>query len=59
MKTKTLRIVIPLAILLIAGIGFAFHLGVGNLSAFGWEDVSFLCPLGALGSMLATKTFIP
>ena len=56
---KTLRTLIPLAVLLIAGIAFACFAGVGDLSAFGWRDISILCPVGALMTMLATKTFIP
>lgn len=59
MKTKRLRIIIPLAVLALAGIGFVAHTGFGNLSALGWDSVSLLCPLGALGVMLASKTMIP
>lgn len=59
MKTNKLRVLIPLAILLIAGIGFAAHAEIGTLSAIGWEDISILCPLGALGTMLASKTMVP
>jgi ferredoxin-type protein NapH len=59
MKTNKLRVIIPLVILLIAGIGFTLHTGFGNLSAIGWDSVSILCPLGALGTMLASKTIIP
>ncbi len=59
MKTKTIRILIPLAVLLAAGVGFVLHTGLGNLSAIGWGDIALLCPLGALGTMLATKTLVP
>lgn len=59
MKSSKLRVIIPLAILAIAGIGFVAHTGFGTLSAIGWEDVSLLCPLGALTTMLASKTVIP
>lgn len=59
MKTNKLRIVIPLLILGIAGVGFVAHTGVGTLSAIGWGDISLLCPLGALTTMLASKTVIP
>lgn len=59
MKSKYLRIVIPLAILAAAGIAFAIYAPVGNLSSFGWKDISLICPLGALGTMLASKTIIP
>ena len=59
MKTKTLRILIPVAIGVVVAIGFAAHIEVGNLSSFGWQSISMLCPLGALSTMLAAKTFIP
>lgn len=59
MKSTTLRILIPLAVLLVAGIGFALHIDLGTLSAVGWQDISLLCPLGALGTMLASKMVIP
>ncbi len=59
MKSNKLRIIIPLAVLLIAGVGFATHNGLGTLSAVGWESISVLCPLGALGTMLASKTIVP
>ncbi len=59
MNTKRLRIIIPLVIIAIIGIGFAVHTGIGTLSAIGWQDISLLCPLGALLTMLSTKTVIP
>ncbi len=59
MKLKTLRMLVPLAILLLAGVGFVTHTGIGDLSAVGWSSISVLCPLGALGTMLASKTIVP
>lgn len=59
MKTNKLRTIIPLLILVVAGVGFAAHAGVGTLSAIGWEDVALLCPVGALTTMLASKTVLP
>ncbi len=59
MKTNKLRIIIPLAILAIGGIGFVAHLGTGSLSAIGFQDISVLCPLGALSTMIASKTAVP
>lgn len=58
-KTDKLRVIIPLAILLLAGIGFASGNALGTLSSVGWESISVLCPLGALGTMIASKTLIP
>ena len=54
MNTKRLRTIIPLAVIAVIGVGFATHVGVGTLSAIGWQDISLLCPLGALATMIAT-----
>ena len=59
MNTKRLRTIIPLAVIAVVAVGFATHVGVGTLSAIGWQDISLLCPLGALTTMIATKTMIP
>ena len=59
MKHERLRIIIPLAILFLAGVAFATKTGLGTLSSFGWQDIAVLCPLGALGTMLASKTVVP
>ena len=59
MNAKRLRVIIPIIILAIAGVGYVAHTGFGNLSALGWESISILCPLGALGTMLASKTIVP
>lgn len=54
-----LRIIIPIALMVLCAIGYIFAWGTGTISAFGWGDVALICPLGALTTMLATKTFIP
>lgn len=59
MNAKKLRVIIPIIVLVLAGIGFVAHTGFGNLSAIGWSSVSILCPMGALGTMLASKTVVP
>ena len=59
MKSKTLRILIPLAIGLIVAGSFVLNVGIGDLSAFGWRDISVICPLGALTTMLAAKSIVP
>lgn len=56
---KKLRTILPVAFLLVAGMAYAAHLGLGNLSAIGWQDIAVLCPLGALGTMIASKTLVP
>ena len=38
---------------------YAAHVSAGTLSAFGWESISLICPIGALGTMLASKMLVP
>ena len=59
MKSKKLRVIIPVIILIAVSAGYFFHAGIGTLSAIGWRDISILCPVGGLSAMLAAKTFIP
>lgn len=46
MNTKRLRTIIPLAVIAVIGVGFATHVGVGTLSAIGWQDILASVPLG-------------
>ena len=59
MKTNKLRTAIPLVILLAAAVAYVAHIDVGTISSFGHAAVSMLCPLGALSTLVATKTVIP
>lgn len=59
MKSSQLRTTTAVAIIIIITLGFVTNFGVGTLSAIGWSDIAILCPLGALGTMLATKTMVP
>lgn len=59
MKSKTLRTITVVAVIVIITIGFFTNLGIGTLSAPGIFDIALLCPLGALTTMLATKMMIP
>lgn len=59
MKSKHLRIIIPLAVMVLIAGGFVLNASFGTLSAFGWKDVSLLCPLGSLTTMLSERTLIP
>lgn len=59
MKSSLLRIAIPACLLALALIGFVANIAAGTLSAFGWNDLAMMCPLGALATMIATKTLIP
>ena len=59
LKTKKLQTLIPLLLMVAVGVGFTLNYGTGSLSSLGWRDISIICPLGALSSMLAAKTVIP
>lgn len=59
MNIRRLRIITPIAVLVLAGIGYVAHTGFGTASAIGWQDIAVLCPIGALGTMLASKTIVP
>lgn len=57
--TRILRTAIPAAVLAAALIGLARGIDMGTLSAWGLGDIAILCPLGAIGTMIAGKTLIP
>lgn len=59
MKSSKLRTIVPLVVLFVVGIGFATTSGIGTISALGWSDIALICPVGALGTMLAAKMLIP
>ncbi|ACV21677.1 Putative electron transport protein yccM [Slackia heliotrinireducens] len=59
MKTSTLRGLVVLAVTLVIAVGYFTHMGIGNLSGFGFDVFSVLCPLGYLESLLASRTFVP
>ena len=58
-NSKTLRTITALSIVAIVFVGFLTNLGIGTISAPGIWDISILCPLGALGTMLASKMMVP
>lgn len=59
METKKLRAIVALLAIAVVTAGFFVSGGIGTLSAFGWKEISLLCPVGALGSMIASHTVIP
>lgn len=58
-NSKKLRAATAGVAMLVITIGFTTNAGIGTMSAPGFWDISVLCPLGALGTMLASKTMIP
>lgn len=59
MKSNKLRVIIPLVVLLLVAIGYVTAFGIGTISAFGWMDISLLCPLGSLLTLVASKMAVP
>ena len=59
MTARTLRTIVTFAVLVLVAIGYFTAWGIGNLSGFGWDAFSVLCPLGYLESLVAGKTFVP
>lgn len=57
-ELRKLRHLTQLVILALAFAGGVFHIPVGSLSAFGYEDVSAICPLGYVETLLASKTLV-
>lgn len=59
MKSKQIRVIVPVVILAAALIAYAVGVELGTLSGFGLGDIALLCPLGSLTTMIASKTLIP
>ena len=53
------RRALPALVLLVCAVAFVAMVPLGNISAFGWESISAICPMGALSSLLASKTLVP
>ncbi len=59
MRTQKLRTAIAPAVFAVMAAGLILGVSTGTMSGFGWESISALCPLGAVATMLATKTMVP
>lgn len=53
------QLAIKILIIALITISYILNLGIGTLSAPGIGDISIICPLGALATMIAMKTVIP
>ena len=58
-KASTLRALVAAAVVIVVAVGYFTAIGIGNLSGFGIDAYSLLCPLGYLESLLASKVFVP
>lgn len=59
LRTQKLRTAIAAAVFVVMAAGLILGVSTGTMSGFGWESISALCPLGAVATMLATKTMVP
>lgn len=59
LKTRRLRTAVGAVVFVGMAAGLVAGVSMGTMSGFGWDTFSMLCPLGALGTMIATKTMIP
>lgn len=54
-RFHTARGLVALACVAFVLVGMAFHVGIGTPSAFGIQQISAICPLGALETMAGAK----
>ncbi len=59
MKTSVFRFLTVFIFVVLVLTGLLFNTGFGTLSSFGIGAISEICPVGALESLLASKTLIP
>lgn len=59
MKLSKIRTAVAVVVFLLLAGGLAAGVGMGTLSGFGWNEISMLCPVGALTTMIASRTILP
>ncbi len=57
-KVKIRRITVLLGVVIVF-VSLIANVGTGSLSSFGWESIAYICPLGSLEILLASKMMIP
>jgi len=55
---RHLRMLSMTLVLVCFFIGAAFRWGTGNVSAFGWDSLYLICPLGYLETVVASKSLV-
>jgi len=58
MKIQYARWMVLAAVFAVVTVGLLLNSQLGTLSSLGWEAIAFICPLGALESMLASKSIL-
>jgi ferredoxin-type protein NapH len=56
MKLRYLRWMALAVVFAVVTVGLILNTSLGTLSSFGWQAVAAICPLGAIESVLASKT---
>ena len=56
MKIQYARWVVLAAVFAMVTIGLVLNTNLGTLSSFGWDAIAYICPLGVLESLLASKS---
>ena len=59
MKLNKLSKIVPVVVFVVMAVGLIAGVSFGTLSGFGWDTISALCPLGAVTTMVSTKTLLP
>ena len=59
MGLNKLSKIVPVVVFAVLAVGLIVGVSFGTISGFGWDTISALCPLGAITTMLSTKTFLP
>ncbi len=59
MKFKNLRTIVAVCVFVVLAAGVIFGYTAGSFCGVGIGNITALCPLGALFSMISAKTFIP
>lgn len=59
MKFGKLRTIVAAIAFLGLVVSIAFGVSAGTLCGFGWNEISALCPVGAILSMVSSRTLIP
>ena len=58
-KSSNWRIVTATVVLIVLAIALLANVGLGTLSSYGIGQISMMCPLGAVATMISSRTFIP
>jgi ferredoxin-type protein NapH len=58
-RSSTLRTLSILCFFAVTLAGLAFKTGGGTLSAFGYQSIAAICPLGSIEAMLASRSLLP